>query len=150
MVVERKAPPVAQKGSEKSGGKSGRGEKFFRPSSHVALQAQKDMEMKHRQVKMEAHQLWFLLENPVYDSPINPELQFSRDAITLAKRGKGAPWKPSLMVVLTLGELYETSRGRTKAWGAIKNKRNAFGNTRLHCPITSEFCGNYAQDVEDW
>ena len=85
---ERKAPPILPKGNGKSGGKRDKKKKFIRPSPQAAVQAQKDMEAKHRQVKTEAKRLWFLLGNPVYESPINPEAQFSSEAATLAKRGK--------------------------------------------------------------
>lgn len=56
------------------------------PLSQAAVQARRNIETRHLQIKDEAHQLWPLLEHPVYESPMNPENHFPAEAATLAKR----------------------------------------------------------------
>ena len=60
----------------------------FRPECRAMVEKQKKDEEQHRVIKREASLLWDLLDNPVYDSPYDPESLFSADAIRIAKRGR--------------------------------------------------------------
>ena len=59
-----------------------------RPLNPTMVSYQKRREEDHRKVKSDAMRLWARLDNPVYDSPINPEEGFSEEAILVAKRGR--------------------------------------------------------------
>ena len=62
--------------------------KVFRPTSKAMRDHQLKEEAQHRRVKEEAAKLWQMLDNPVFDSPENPELLFSAEAVRIAKRGR--------------------------------------------------------------
>ena len=76
-----KAPTREEKGG-------GNKEMKSRPIPREVLEEQKRRERTHREIKSEALELWKLLENPVFDSPLNHESNFSDAAVQLAKRGK--------------------------------------------------------------
>ena len=71
--------------------------RVFRPVSRALTDAQRRTEATHRTTKEGAKQLWYLLGNPAYDSPSNPESMFSAEAVDMAKRGRRRTVETSLL-----------------------------------------------------
>ena len=78
--------------------RSGQKEKVARPVSQALIAAQKKEEEKHRKHKEDAKRLWQRLDNPVFDSPLNPEASFPEEAIAIAKRGRQSTLETSVCV----------------------------------------------------
>ena len=59
-----------------------------RPVSRVMMNARKQMEEHHLNLKWQGVRLWELLGNPVYDASMGPGSGYSAEAIAVAKRGR--------------------------------------------------------------
>ena len=86
-----------EKGGRQQGESKPRKNQVFRPISRQLAEEQKWEEERHRAVKMEALNLWRVLDNPVYDSPIDPEAAFSVEAVRIAKRGRRCTMETHLL-----------------------------------------------------
>ena len=75
-------------GSDEKACASTREEIFERPVSNAMKDFQKQVEKQHRKVREHAVELWGLLDNPVFDGPLDPESAFSKEAILQDKRGR--------------------------------------------------------------
>ena len=72
-------------------------EQTVRPMSEEVRQAQQKLSEKHQKVKQDAVRLWELIDNPVYDAALDPEREFSAEAIAVAKRGRRSTMESALV-----------------------------------------------------